>query len=241
MPAPPRRGGPGLSELLLRNPALAGCWRERRLAAGEVLFRQGEPADALYRVTAGSLEVFTTTPDGQRMALEQLESGQVFGELGLIDGGHRLASVVALTDATIQTLDGQDFERHVWSSPELAGAAAALVGERIRRTNAYLTLVATWARQVADGHYAEARAAVQHAAADPGDPNIGHFLGTFLAMIDSVSAREASLADALDRLRIEIDDEARASQVAAIADTDFFAGLQDKATALRRRHQGREP
>jgi CRP-like cAMP-binding protein len=72
---------------------------------GETVVRQGDPGDALCIVVDGSVEV---RRDDQAVA--QLTAGNYFGELSLIDGEPRSATVVALEDVVILTLKSEDFD-----------------------------------------------------------------------------------------------------------------------------------
>ncbi len=92
---------------------VAGICRKRRYTGGEVITRQGEPGDALFLVVEGFVEVILPTPgDAADQVLVHLGSGQVIGEMALIDGGPRSATVRALTDPTIiEVIRRGDFER----------------------------------------------------------------------------------------------------------------------------------
>ena len=71
------------------------------LAAGEILFRQGERGDLIYHVQSGLLEVYRELADGGTEVLAQLGPGQYVGELGPILNLPRSASVRALEDAAV--------------------------------------------------------------------------------------------------------------------------------------------
>lgn len=224
-----------LGRLLIGSPMLAESWRQLSLTPGEVLFEKGDEADAFYVVDRGALDVIQREASGATMVLERLGPGDCFGEVGLLDGSIRGAGVVAVASTDLRVLGREAFLSHVWRSPDLAEAAVGLMGTRMRRSNQYLGYLTSWARLVAEGQYDEAQAAVASEALRHEDPNIAVFLETFRDMVDSVRAREAALEQALEDLRIEIDQSKRARQVAAIADSDFFQHLQETAGALRRR------
>jgi MFS superfamily sulfate permease-like transporter/CRP-like cAMP-binding protein len=98
---------------------LAACMPARRLRAGECLFRQGEPGDRLYVVTAGTVNVFGAAVPGST-ALPQryvsLSPGMMLGETAMLDGGGRSGDAVAfgdtevhaLTDLTLRQLGAED-------------------------------------------------------------------------------------------------------------------------------------
>src|SRR5436190_10778923 len=63
--------------------------------SGETVFHYAEPGDSLYVIRSGSVEIFVKDNAGTRIVLETAGEGDVFGELSLLDGGPRTASVLA--------------------------------------------------------------------------------------------------------------------------------------------------
>ena len=104
-----------------------------RFAAGSTVIRAGDPADALYVVSTGELRVATPpTAGGHETVHALLGPGSLFGELALLDGAARSASVVAVRDSLLLRLPRPRFLALLRSRPELAVALiAALVG-RVR-------------------------------------------------------------------------------------------------------------
>jgi hypothetical protein len=78
-------------------------------AAGTVVINQDDPADRFYIITRGQAEVVRTAPDGQEILVTRLGTGQYFGEIGLLHGGRRVASVRAATDLEVLALARTDF------------------------------------------------------------------------------------------------------------------------------------
>ncbi len=70
--------------------------------AGEVIFRQGYPADHAYVVLTGEVEIYRETADGSEERLAVLPPGQMFGEMGVLDDAPRSASARAVTLARLQ-------------------------------------------------------------------------------------------------------------------------------------------
>lgn len=75
------------------------------LQAGDVLFHQGDDAAAMYILQSGEVQVRAASPMGEDIVLAVLGSGTVVGELALIDGGPRSATVDALSDCDVYRLD----------------------------------------------------------------------------------------------------------------------------------------
>jgi putative ABC transport system ATP-binding protein len=74
---------------------------EVKLAAGEILFRQGERGELIYYIESGLLEVYRELADGGTEALAQVEAGNYVGELGPILNLPRSASVRAVADSVL--------------------------------------------------------------------------------------------------------------------------------------------
>ncbi len=81
---------------------VADLCERKKYAAGEVITRQGEAGDAIYIVVEGFVEISVpTSGKAAERALVQLGTGQVIGEMALVDGGPRSATVRALTTPTV--------------------------------------------------------------------------------------------------------------------------------------------
>ena len=89
--------------------------------AGEVVVRQGDPADRFYIIESGSFVVRQSAPDGTDRELRRLAADEVFGELGLLNAAPRSATVEAVTDGLVLALEGQAFL-------ELVGGPATVRG-----------------------------------------------------------------------------------------------------------------
>ena len=91
---------------------LAGRVDLRGFPAGKPVFRQGDRPDAFYLVRSGILEVVEEDPEtGKERVIRTLVRGDTFGELGLIDGGPRTATVRPVQDAQLFEVDESTFDR----------------------------------------------------------------------------------------------------------------------------------
>jgi len=87
---------------------LAACLQPRRLAAGECLFRQGDPGDRLYVITSGSIDVLSAPLPGStalRQRYVSLSPGMMLGETAMLDGGGRSGEAVAVGPTEVYALD----------------------------------------------------------------------------------------------------------------------------------------
>jgi CRP-like cAMP-binding protein len=97
------------------------------VAAGEPIIRQGDPADRFYVILDGSVEVSRSEKPGQPAhRIRSLGADDAFGELGLLTGAKRSATVTAETPVRLLALDAPVFLDLVTAGPELAPRLLAL-------------------------------------------------------------------------------------------------------------------
>jgi len=106
-----------------------------RLRADEVLFLAGEPGDGCYRVGDGLLKVTMVSRTGSERILAFLGAGHVVGELSIIDGLPRSASVVAVRPTSLSFLSRAAFEEFAKSDPEIYKSLVTLLAARLRETD----------------------------------------------------------------------------------------------------------
>jgi len=104
-------------------------------AADQVLFLSGDEADGCYRVEEGLLKASVVTPAGGERILAILGPGALVGELSMIDGAPRSASVTALRQSKLSFVSRTAFETFGRSSPELYRHVMRLLARRLRDTN----------------------------------------------------------------------------------------------------------
>ena len=138
---------PGESvELLSRVPLFSELSREelerisrvsvaRSFPAGVRVFHEGDHSDACYLVRKGDLRVTREHSDGRAIALATLGPGDLFGELAMLDGEARSASVETLTDSELLALPAADVRRLLADRPEISVKLIAALTKRLRETN----------------------------------------------------------------------------------------------------------
>jgi CRP-like cAMP-binding protein len=89
--------------------AVAVRMQPARVAAGEIVIREGEAADRFYLIDDGSFAVTRRAAGAVPEHLRTMGPGEVFGEIGLLRRIPRTATVTAATDGTLLALDGADF------------------------------------------------------------------------------------------------------------------------------------
>lgn len=102
-------------------------------AKGDVITRQGAVAHWLYIVTEGEAEAWWQPPSGPRRLLEKRGPGSVFGEIGLMTGAPRRATVIAISDVQAYRLDKDAFQQIIVQRPELADTMSDILEKRLQR------------------------------------------------------------------------------------------------------------
>lgn len=98
--------------------------------AGEVITRQGATAHWLYLLVSGSAEVWVESAGAARRRVAVLEPGTVFGEMGMLTGEPRRATVAAATDVMCYRLDKPGFQEIIEARPSLARAMSEVLATR---------------------------------------------------------------------------------------------------------------
>ncbi|MEW6213570.1 MAG: mechanosensitive ion channel family protein, partial [Acidobacteriota bacterium] len=109
---------------------LAERMRPVPFTRGEALTRQGAEAHWLYILTKGSAEVVISNEDGTSRRVAVLKDGDFFGEMGLMTGEPRTATVIALEDVEACRLDKHDFHDIIHSRPEIAEHISHVLARR---------------------------------------------------------------------------------------------------------------
>lgn len=89
-------------------------------AKGDVIMRQGDTAHWLYILVSGEAEVYLESPGQEKRRLTSLPEGSVFGEMGLMTGAPRAATVIAKTDVECYRVDKTVFEEIMRDRPGIA-------------------------------------------------------------------------------------------------------------------------
>lgn len=100
--------------------------------AGETVFAQGSQGSFMYVVIAGNVEIRRES-EGVTRAMATLGPGEIFGELAVVDSGLRMASAVAVSDATrLVAIDQARFVYLTSQQPVFALTVMRMMAERIR-------------------------------------------------------------------------------------------------------------
>ncbi len=99
-------------------------------AAGEVIFREGEPGEVMYVIQEGEVELCSN-----EHLLEIVGPGGIFGEMALLDPTNRSATAMARTDCRVVSLNQARFKVHVHHTPYFAIQVMRVMVDRLRGMN----------------------------------------------------------------------------------------------------------
>jgi signal transduction histidine kinase len=115
--------------------AVASRGRVFEASAGTVLMREGDVASSLYVLLDGTVRVVRNDPFGSQVEVGFRRAGDCFGEMALIDGGARSASVIAATPVTVFELERELFLALISPSPDLLAKLLRELSRMIREVS----------------------------------------------------------------------------------------------------------
>jgi CRP/FNR family transcriptional regulator, cyclic AMP receptor protein len=117
---------------------LAAQLEDVELTPGQVVFKRGDPGDAIFIVSSGEVEIYVEDTTGQRIVFETAKAGDFFGELSLLDGDPRSASAVAIAPTRAVRIDREDLTLLFTRHPTAALDVLAVIGRRLREADKLL-------------------------------------------------------------------------------------------------------
>ena len=101
-------------------------------ATGQVIVREGEPGDSMFSVQEGKVEVVRKRKSGGEIVVGVLGPGDIFGEMAIFEREVRSATVRAMCETRVLTVDKKTFMRRVQEDPTLAFNLVRMMSQRIR-------------------------------------------------------------------------------------------------------------
>lgn len=145
--------------------ALQHCAKQHKYSKNSIIVTEGDTHSNFYIVVTGSLKVFIDGEDGRQVVLNWLGPGDYFGELALIDGAPRSASVITHSPTVLQVISQQDFQQFLETD---LSSSLAMMKALVRR----IRLLTTSVRDLAllDVYSRVANLLQQQAASETGQP-----------------------------------------------------------------------
>ena len=107
----------------------------RRFASQDIIFEEGDLGSEMFIILSGSVRVFISAPNGNKVEVSQLKAGDTFGEMALLEGIKRSATVQALEETMTVAVNESNFESVICQEPSLALRIMRSLSDRIRRQN----------------------------------------------------------------------------------------------------------
>jgi len=106
----------------------------RKIRRREVVVRQGSADRDMFIVVSGRLRISAVSEDGKEVGFGVLEAGDTFGEMAMLDGEERSATVTAIEPCELLVLGPREFERLIFAQPGLALNLLVILAQRLRHT-----------------------------------------------------------------------------------------------------------
>ncbi len=123
--------------------AIAFAALDEKIKAKTILIEQGEMAKAVYLVLRGSLRIYRLTKDGEEISLGVAGTGDVIGEMALVDSAPRSAFVEAITDSELLSLSGEDVIKILHVYPEITIKMMSTLCHKVRKSDLLVEEVMT--------------------------------------------------------------------------------------------------
>lgn len=126
----------GLDDDALR--AIAAQAVTQHYPKNSILVYEGEEPDALYIIVSGKAKVYVSDEDGKELVLNALGPGEFFGELALIDGSPRSATVMTTDKSTLIKISQREFAKFLQETPGVAMNVLKELASRVRGVNEHI-------------------------------------------------------------------------------------------------------
>jgi len=112
----------------------------KKYKSREIVFEEGEKNDEMYFVLSGEVEVLKKIDGGEPKILGKISSGAFFGEMSLLTGEQRSATIrVSQDDTRIIRISPGNFDTIIKLQPQIAINMLRVISERLRKTNQLLS------------------------------------------------------------------------------------------------------
>jgi small-conductance mechanosensitive channel len=110
----------------------------QKFGAGEAIVREGDKGDSLFIIRSGEVEVLATNTEGKQVHVVNLSNPSFFGEMALMTGEPRTATVRARSDAELLEIDHDGFSELFKTHPEAASCIGQVIAQRKIETNSII-------------------------------------------------------------------------------------------------------
>lgn len=115
--------------------SLAQECRFKHVEKGEILFFQSDPSESAYIVRMGTISIILNSSDGREMVINEMHSGDLFGELGILTKKTRSTSAMAHTKSELLVIPRQPFLNVIANEPQLAVRILEMTARRLQMSS----------------------------------------------------------------------------------------------------------
>jgi len=108
---------------------------ERSVGRNQTIFQRGDAESSMMAVLKGSVRISTGSADGKEVTLNTIRTGEVFGEIALLDGRPRSADATAIEDCDLLVIERRTFLPFLLSNQDLVLRMLAVLCQRLRQTS----------------------------------------------------------------------------------------------------------
>jgi CRP-like cAMP-binding protein len=109
--------------------------RLERYPSGREIFAKGSPGQSLVAVLRGSIKISSLSSEGKEIVFNIINAGEIFGEIGVLDGEERSADASAMTDCELLVLNRRDFLHLLENRVDLCMIMLRILCQRLRQTS----------------------------------------------------------------------------------------------------------
>src|SRR5919204_3918269 len=102
--------------------------------AGQILFREGDPADSVFRLLSGAVDIVREV-DGEPILLGTVGAGEFIGEMGVVENRPRSATARAASEVEVEFLTSTEFLDQIARSPQAARELIQRLSQRLREAD----------------------------------------------------------------------------------------------------------
>ena len=114
---------------------LAKFAQTKTFSSTTLIFQRGDPGDAFYMILSGSVKVFRHNEEGARVTLAYLGPGECFGEMALLTGEPRSASVEAIGETRLLVLEKADFDKLLGGDSKITHFLLRILSQRLQHAD----------------------------------------------------------------------------------------------------------
>lgn len=130
----------GLTEEAIAS--LADMAKFNQYTEGSTVFKEGDPGDRLYVIASGNVDIYAGKGGSDEVKIKTLGVAEVFGEMALLDGMPRSATVIVAEKTILFYISRSDFHHFLVSNPEVSLKLIETISRRLRDTNKKLLDIA---------------------------------------------------------------------------------------------------